>query len=368
MRSDEKGRYEMNWDCPGCGTTGLLGLSHRHCPNCGAPQDPSRRYFPAEGTEVAVEDHPYQGADVQCAACDTPNAAKAGFCVGCGSPLDGAKAVGRRAEQAAAGGKFAADSASAAAREAEEVRQKARAEAHAAQAEASGVTPAQAGGGGGIFKGLALFGCLGFGALALAGIAAFFLWKQDAALVVTGHVWERTIAVETLSPAADSDWRDEVPAGAYDLSCRQEQRDTKKVADGETCTDKRKDQGDGTFVVVQECEPKYREEPIYADQCSYKIDRWQVSATERAAGASLVPAPSWPAVKLSRTGDCLGCQRDGARKETYTVQLQDSASQKAHGCDLPEASWRTMAVGSRWKGEVGVVSGLLDCEALAAAP
>lgn len=368
MPSSEKGRYEMNWDCPGCGTTGLLGLSHRHCPNCGAPQDPSRRYFPPEGTEVAVEDHPYQGVDVTCPACDTPNAAKATFCVGCGSPLDGAKAVRQRDEQAAAGGKFAEDSASSAAREAEAARQKARAAEAAAHGAASGAKPPPSGGGGGVFKGLALFGCLGVGALVLAAIAVFFLWKKEAALVVTGHAWERTIAVEMYAPATDSAWRDQVPAGAYELSCREAQRDTKKVPDGEVCTDKRKDQGDGTFVVVQDCKPKYREEPVYDQKCSYKVDRWQVSRTERAGGAGLAPAPSWPTVSLVRPGTCLGCEREGARKETYTVKLQDSASQKEHGCDVAEARWRGMAVGSRWKGEVGVVSGLLDCDALAASP
>ena len=56
-------RYEMLWDCGQCGTKGLLGLTHRHCPSCGAAQDPTRRYYPEAGAEVAADAHPYQGKD-----------------------------------------------------------------------------------------------------------------------------------------------------------------------------------------------------------------------------------------------------------------------------------------------------------------
>ena len=49
------GTYQMLWDCKFCGTQKLLGVTHRHCPNCGAAQDPERRYFPAEADMVALE-------------------------------------------------------------------------------------------------------------------------------------------------------------------------------------------------------------------------------------------------------------------------------------------------------------------------
>ena len=52
-------RYEMLWDCPRCETPKLLGLSHRNGPTCGAPQDPTKRYFPKDEDKVAVEDHPF---------------------------------------------------------------------------------------------------------------------------------------------------------------------------------------------------------------------------------------------------------------------------------------------------------------------
>jgi len=365
MRTETTGQYEMLWDCPGCGTGRLLGLTHRHCPNCGAPQDPSRRYFPPAGEEVAVADHPYHGADLTCPACETPNAAKATFCVGCGSPMEGARTVGTRGAQTAVDGVFQADSASKASAEAESTRQRARADAHAEQAQRSGAAPS-AGGRGNLLKGFAGVGCVGLAVLAVVAVAVFFLWKKDASLVVSGHRWERTVEVETFSPAHDDAWREQVPAGAYGVACTKAQRGTEKVADGETCTDTRKDQGDGTFVVVQDCAPKYREEPVYGDRCSYTVDRWQVTRTERAEGAALAPEPSWPAVTLGHPGTCLGCQREGARKESYTVQLTDDATQDTHTCTLAEPRWKSMAVGSRWATQVGVVSGALDCDALVA--
>ncbi|MFN7147652.1 MAG: hypothetical protein ACK4YP_28040 [Myxococcota bacterium] len=76
------------------------------------------------------------------------------------------------------------------------------------------------------------------------------------------------------------------------------------------------------------------------------------------------PAPAWPAVTLARAGNRVGCQREGARKQVYTVSLTDEATKASHACELPEDAWRAMAVGSRWKSQVGVVSGALDCTAL----
>lgn len=91
--------YEMLWDCRFCGTSGLLGLTHRFCPSCGAPQDPETRYFPDDDHKVAVEDHVYAGADRRCPACTTPNSAKSEFCGSRGGPLTDAAAVKAQQDQ-----------------------------------------------------------------------------------------------------------------------------------------------------------------------------------------------------------------------------------------------------------------------------
>ena len=53
--AEQETYYEMLWDCPQCGTLGLLGDSHRHCPTCGTAQDPTKRYFPTPGEEVEAK-------------------------------------------------------------------------------------------------------------------------------------------------------------------------------------------------------------------------------------------------------------------------------------------------------------------------
>ena len=85
--------YEMLWDCEFCGTEKLLGKTHRHCPECGAVQNPKTRYFPSEDEKVAVEDHQFVGADRHCGACDAPNSVMAKHCTECGAPMDGTREV-----------------------------------------------------------------------------------------------------------------------------------------------------------------------------------------------------------------------------------------------------------------------------------
>ena len=58
----EESTFEMLWDCKFCGQKKLLGLTHRFCAGCGAPQDPAARYFPADHEKVAVKDSPFVGS------------------------------------------------------------------------------------------------------------------------------------------------------------------------------------------------------------------------------------------------------------------------------------------------------------------
>ena len=90
--------YEMLWDCKYCGQKKLLGLTHRFCAGCGAPQDPAARYFPADHEKVPVHAHPYVGADVACPACRQPMSRAAKCCTSCGGPLDRGAEVARRAD------------------------------------------------------------------------------------------------------------------------------------------------------------------------------------------------------------------------------------------------------------------------------
>lgn len=318
------GVFEMFWDCAYCDTKGLLGKSNRFCPACGAQQDASKRYFPPPGKEVAAN-HQFDGVDKSCPACQTPNGAKAQHCRHCGSPLDGATEVAR-----------VADRSSAAPKPAQTVVRK------------KPVWPWVAGV-------LATLLC-GF-----CGLAVF--WTKDVGVAVTAHAWERTADVETMTAVNESAWCDSMPSGAYSVSRSREQRSTKKIPNGQDCSTRNVDRGDGTFERREECRTRYREEPVYDYRCRFTIDRWRVSRTVRASGQSKVPEPAWPEVKLERIGTSLGDQREGARHEKYTLSLQGEDG-KSYSCELPQAAWGAIADGHKKVIPIGVITGAAECDKL----
>ena len=345
MRKEDLGTYQMLWDCPFCETKKLLGLTHRHCPNCGSPQDPAARYFPSEADKVAVADHVYTGTDKKCGNCDTPNGAAAHCCMNCGSPLDEAGQVARRTDR------VGADGASLAA----ETARDAKADLSAQKAPKATAAPAGKKG-----SGCALKVFLGLALLAVGCAVVFFVFKREAALEVTGHTWSRSVEVEVFREVETSDWCDALPKGVTVLRRAEEKRSTRKVEDGEDCSVRQVDQGDGTFKETKECTPTYREEPVLDDKCYYNAEKWVKARTEKAEGADL--NPRWPEVKLKKAGKCLGCEREGSRDETYVVRLK-SPDDPNHTCTLAEGAWSKMAVGSKWTGEVAPVIGL-SCDSL----
>lgn len=344
-------RYEMLWDCPRCETPKLLGLTHRHCPNCGGAQDPTRRYFPAEADKIAVEDHPFVGRDKACKGCESPNAATAEFCVNCGNSLADAGEVIVRADQLAAPAGFADDSAKAAAAEAQARKLADRQPA---------ATPPKRSAGVGL--GLIVAGALAvIFTVVICAVGAF--WTQDAGVTVTGHTWARSIGVEQRRAVRDEAWKDAVPLGAEGVSCQQAERSTKQVPDGEDCQAQRVDNGDGSFSEKQVCTPRFRDEPVYDQKCSFTVVRWVLDRTERAEGAGLTPEPAWPSVVLGQAGDCLGCEREATRAETYTVTFVADDGE-ALSCTTDADRWRGLALSSTWIAPVGLLSDSIDCAAL----
>lgn len=350
MSTTEK-TYEMLWDCKYCGTTRLLGLTHRHCPSCGAPQDATARYFPPDTERVAVEDHQFVGADLRCVACGEANGARSQHCRHCGAPLAGAASVAVRADQVHATGEFGGDSAATA-----------RAELLAGPAPAPPTPPASP-----RRKGLGILagcGCL----LALAGlaalVAALLFWRREATVEVTGHAWERQIAVERFGRTTETAWCDSPPAGGRELSRTRQERSTRQVADGQECKTRKRDQGDGTFKEIEECQTKYRSEPVLDDRCTYEVMKWSVARTATARGDSTADAPRWPDAGISRTGQCEGCEREGSRTETYTLRLREAGGATERTCSLPEARWAAARVGQRYRSQVNPLTGAIDCSAL----
>jgi len=317
MSGTEK-TYEMMWDCEYCGSQKLLGVTHRYCPECGAPQNPDKRYFPPDDQKVAVEDHQYVGADVHCPACGEAMSAAVKHCSNCGSPMDGSKAAARQADQVVGPG---------------------------------GVVQQGPGPGGGVPpepKADEKYGTPWWIWAVVGVVVVNMFWTKSAALSVTGHTWTRTIAVERFDEVQDKSACNDMPSGA---------KVVKRTKGQKKCKTRKVDQGDGTFKEKQECT-----EPV--EQCTYRITKWKEVRSEKATGG-LDDEPRWPKVSLKKPGTCVGCERQGDKRESYEVTFEDEKSGDEHSCSFSSAAtWKSFEKGSKWVGQTGMIGGDLKCDEL----
>jgi hypothetical protein len=316
-REESQGFYEMLWDCDHCDARGLLGKSQRHCANCGAPQNPDKRYFPKEGEQQRVDGHAYEGSDLTCPACSAPQSAKAKNCTNCGSVLDGAAQV-----------RGVADAAAPAARPAPQRRRRRWPFVVAV---------------------IAIFG---------AGIWWRCIRTQQAQVTVSGHTWQRTIAVEEFGERQEEAWRNEVPPDAQFPTCRERERSKRQVEDGEECHNERRDKKDGTFEQIKKCKPKYRSEPVMDSWCRFTARRWRPVTEAKTSGSGL--APAWPTnLPPAEVAAAFGAKRQGKRTETLTLGFGE------HGtCDVSDAVWRKYSDGQKLTVEVRASSGDVACSSL----
>lgn len=328
--AEEEIHYEMLWDCSQCNTTGLLGDSHRHCPTCGAAQDPTKRYFPKPGEEVEARNHKYVGVDWSCAYCSTPNSAASAHCTNCGAGQDGTKPVAIVVDTATP---------------------------------APLAAPASAAKGSSVIRWV-------FALVALVVVALGFLLSSthEETATVAGKNWQREIQVEKFGPVSASAWCDSMPGDAYGVSQSREQRSSRSIPDGQSCHDVRVDKGDGTFVKHRECTPRYREEPIYDNRCRYQVNRWQGYRTVK-TGPQNAAAPMWPALdNLVSAGNmnglaanAMGAERAGQRSESYVLQLK--SGNKTFSCNVPESVWAKYEQGTLAPVKVRMTGGV-DCSSL----
>jgi hypothetical protein len=317
-REESQGFYEMLWNCEFCGARGLLGKTQRYCANCGAPQNPAKRYFPKQGEEQRVDGHLYEGADRTCPACQAPQSAKAKNCTHCGSPLEGAAEV--------------------------------RGVADAAIPRAAPAKPRRR-------RRIWLF------VLLVLAIFGFGVWwrcirSQEAQVVISGHKWQRVVAIEEFNDRQEEAWRDEVPAGASLPICHERQRSTRQVEDGEDCHTERRDKKDGTFEQIKKCKPRYRSEPVMDSWCRFTARRWRTIDEAKASGTGL--SPTWPAnLPPADVPVTLGARRQGKRTETLTLDFGDRGT-----CDASDAVWRKYTDGQKIKALVRASSGGVVCSSL----
>ena len=331
--AEEEIHYEMLWDCSQCNTTGLLGDTHRHCPTCGAAQDPTKRYFPKPGEEVEARNHKYVGVDWSCAYCSTPNSAACAHCTNCGAGQDGTKPVAIVVDAAAP---------------------------------APLAAPAPAAKGSGVMRWV-----LALVALVVVALGFLFTSTHEETATVAGKNWQREIQVEKFGPVSDSAWCDSLPGDAYGVSQSREQRSTRSIPDGQTCHDERIDKGDGTFVKRRECTPRYREEAVYDNRCRYQVNRWRSYRTVK-TGPQTAAVPMWPALGSLGNGgntgtrnglaaNAIGAERAGQRSESYVLQLQSGG--KTFSCNVPESVWTKYEQGTAATVKIRITGGV-DCSSL----
>lgn len=351
-----EGIYEMLWDCKYCGTEKLLGKTHKFCPVCGAQQDPEWRYYPSDEEKVAVKDHVFVGADKICPNCSSLNVADAEFCTRCGAPQSAAAQVkaqaAREANTLAGVQRFQTEDLDA--------RQMAEKYPHLKPKAAASQRPKWL---------MPVIGAIVLGVIAFALFAIFA--KRDETGFVSALNWERTIDIERFVAVQNSQICP-APADAYNVSSRYEQVGSRQVPDGETCSSRQVDQGDGTFRQERVCTTRYRSEPIYDDVCYYTVNRWGYSRTVEANSATS-PNLAWPVTNLNsaagNSSRCngllpvLGCEKEGARKESYTVTITMDNG-RTQTCEVPFDEWQDVTVETTFTFKVRVVGGGIDCSTL----
>lgn len=318
--------FEMLWNCGSCGTAELLGVTHRHCPNCGAAQDPKARYFPPAGNEVATKGHVFVGKDRICKACNTPGAANIKFCGSCGCPTDGNSEV-----ELIKDGHSKKNSSAQDAQQKQLHRQQQQQQQKGAAARKLNI------------KFLA-----GLGVAILLGLASFIVTFEKE-VIVTDHSWERSIEVEAFREVSESSECSAVPSSGKVTRRYQDQR-SRQVSDGQECSEScstvRVDHGDGSFGTENQCNTvcsaKYRTEYYTVSMCAYDIGRWVVARTERTSGR-LAQEPKWPIISLAKSKGKYGMERSGTKSEHYELALKTVADKsEILKCEISDlASWKS---------------------------
>jgi hypothetical protein len=323
------GTYQMWWDCDQCGTEKLLGVDHRHCPNCGQVQNEDRRYFPPQSEAVPTKYNPHP--DHECPYCGAPSSAAANNCCTCGGPMDGSEPAPKRPTTRSTAGEtvdapdralesrqrverdyraaFHAPEAQSA-RERERAREqdlhKEREQRRADEYERTRAAAEQHNRDQGNlwkeregfdvdetdepewkqpfvqqYKRHLIVG--GIVTLLVGLIWMFFFWQKTITAEVTGAPWQRAQVIEQFKTVQDSAWCSSKPLDARNISRRQKVHHHETVTDcydcdchseqyqsgsHQECHTERQDNGNGSFSSYQVCTsvPDYSDRQVCVDR------------------------------------------------------------------------------------------------------
>ncbi len=164
--------------------------------------------------------------------------------------------------------------------------------------------------------------------------------------------WERTVAIESMQDVTREDWESDLPQGAKNVSCQEKHRssqDNPAPNAKEVCgAPYNVDKGNGYAETVQDCHYE-----VYEDYCKYTVREWQAVDQSVAQGADL--QPYWPQVTVGAG------QREGQRKETYTVLFQTEDGVKEFTTD-DEQLFSQLAPGTTWTLEINTFGTVVNVQ------
>lgn len=354
MTRKSLGYVELEWTCKRCGTKNP-GLQ-KTCTHCGAPMEAADQFeLPADQTpttEGALAEAAQKGADIHCPYCGARNPGGSQVCTQCGGDLsEGAlRAAGRvlGAPPMTPTPQIRCPYCNAEINASEQrcpqcggdLLQKAP--ASVAQPAVKPKLPAWV-----MLVGVALF------LLCFGGLAVFAILSARTEAVraqVQDVAWQRSIAILEQRLVEDAAWDEDVPAGAQNVTCRQEYRSTSPDPapnSTEVCgTPYTIDSGSGVGEVVQDCEYQ-----VYDSYCEYQTLQWVVVSQASVQGEDL--QPYWPTLQLQ------GGQREGERQERYWVTFLADGKQYRFETSDP-ALFSQFVPGSEWTLEVNTLGGITE--------
>lgn len=168
-------------------------------------------------------------------------------------------------------------------------------------------------------------------AMVVATLATVGWWvfgPPGVAVELTRRSWRMEIVIERLRAESGSDWCDDLPEGAFDISRRMTADPTGK-----------------------------RAEP--AERCRYNLLAWRRQWIAKTEGGPET-RPDWPRppLRLAPPGQP-GSERLGKREAYYEIELRDRED-RTWTCRVDLARWQQLRVGERFRVPVDRF-GTADC-------
>jgi hypothetical protein len=355
MAQKTSGYIELEWNCPNCGNKNA-GMT-KSCSACGSPQ-PQNVQFELGQKQELIKDakktaEAARGPDIYCPFCNTRNPAGSLTCLQCGGDMtEGIRRESGRVISGAPGNPGAAVTCS----NCGTINPAGSSTCSACGASLTitrvptqpAPTPAQSGAKNFAFRPWMALPVLGLLAMCCLLFGFLFFRTTDVMGMVQDVHWQRTIGIEAQREVTREDWRDQLPGGAKGVSCQQKYRrsqDTPVQGAREVCSTQLVDQGNGSAKVVESCTYE-----VYDDYCKYNALEWQQVDQGLAQGNDL--NPYWPQINPGNG------QREGARKENYTVNFQTKDGLKQFSTD-DAALFAQLQPGTQWTLSVNTLGAIV---------